>query len=257
MREQEIAETTPVEVEGTAVAGAALCYLAILAYPLNWEKRDLLIHHLKDLFVRALAHPVGSPEHRKRKHRLREAGCNWKPSKFEKTRGVINKGFGHIAKRLAAAECAGLMIITKLGRPLIDVTMDEVFEFSRKGKRPWRPTSIRAFGRLGAECFQMDEAHFRQRIWRPSLPVLHLAIMCPKMKADEKYHHYALRLLFSPEWARTAIFQAETYRRGFGYLLPSFQRSRVVRLLPSEPRAAKALARTLARLKGASNRIPA
>ena len=253
-------ETTAIPVTGVEAHLGAMAYFAVLAYPTReeWPKRDEFVETAKALLSKKYIARGGD----RRKILRKYSGM-----KNEKIDGTLSRAFYRIqALRLPAAQMAYWKIIhnTRFG-PFIRGTHSTVLKFKapQEGEwaitfaeeyPSWEPTSLNECAKLMA--FQLENArrdwkwhnhrdvaplaqnpnitfepaskNVLHRVWKATMPVLHLAMAFPKRQEEPD----VIRLIHDPSWLPSTLRYAEEIRSVLPQCIPSFDPATAIRLLP-------------------------
>jgi hypothetical protein len=228
------AEKTEIRIDGPWRHLAAIIYFAVLAYPSDqeWRKRDLFVQAYKAKLCK----------HYIRKHPGERATIfpSYRGFKNEHMDGILNRAIYRIrCWRLLAAKLASEKIIHGqwVGRFQIRVIDPE--------DSIWQPRSMRAMHDRGAKLLNAGrwenhrpEKEFgwtinnvRSRIWKSSLPVLHLALSFPAARLVEDD---PLLLINQPSWVKDSLVYAELLRPHLRTWFPSYVEENAVRLIPTD-----------------------
>jgi hypothetical protein len=184
-------ETTAIDVD--APGGdllAAVAYLAVLAYPESYKKRDRCVAAMLALMNRGARH-LGLPTAPTASELFKQVP----PKRQAEILGRGSKGgaLRRIFRRMQAARAASEMLSRSVaGRRA--VSLNEV-----------------------AAAYDGNASYFMHTIWAESKPVLHLALglrsaLMRLSWVDDGRPPY-IQLLAKPEWVREAMRSAESWRR--------------------------------------------
>ena len=256
VRRSEKAETSYIPAGDSFVWKqlGAITYFAILAYPAptEWSKRDVFVEHMKGLLFKRFWGPPGSPGRAARRRQIsrKYSGMRWK-----RIEEVCRAAHFRIEKRYFARQLAWDMFIHHHLRGLqwewprlgaframppgrvslqFEVTSRRAGESAAKKRLGrWHPENVTALFEKFATLFpNMDESSFRKRIWRPSLPVLHLAMAIPEDRLEKA--DWFISMLRDPSWVAPALLNAERLRVPLPDGVSGFSLKSAIRLLPTE-----------------------
>lgn len=220
-----------------ACMGAA-AYLAMLAYPMEYAKRDKFIEAVKASLFKGWRD--AAPDAAERTRRRKEIGPTYTAFKNEHLLGIFNATFARILKRLRPAreiaENFGLRFgivetanafarhspraASERSIKTVDLNIEIKFPF---GAAEWsaafevgdRMYEEQIRKRPDATRFPRDPCNV-VRIFRESKPVLHLAMALPLDHDDKNHPVFDQRVLWKrickPDWLEKSLDRAEFHR---------------------------------------------
>jgi GNAT superfamily N-acetyltransferase len=206
----ELGEQTAVPVGGDlaqAQMGAAM-YLAVLAYPAHseWPKRDEFIEAVKALLVKRA---------RRRGYPRKLINHKYRRFKNEHIDGILNRAFRRISRRRLPAGQMAFWIICGAMSKRTNITLNKLSYWWATRVWPGFPDA--------------EAADVKRRVWRETLPVLHLVMVFPRgliLNGD------GLGLILNPSCLPGALRTAQYWR----HLLKPLQisvKDKIVSLSPS------------------------
>jgi hypothetical protein len=227
-------ETTYIPVEGPMAFLGAACYLAVLAYPADIRNRNLLVKVIKAIHVNNNWERLSEESKRKKNIYLLPSSLIDKTmTRFLKKLKDRIKAAWIVQSRLVHGMVIGPY--EKIGPYLRNAYLKiEVFaSYETKMAAPCRedpsrvicqkvkkPASVNA---LAKQILSESKKHYGYgsekniitRIWTPSKPVLHLALVFKYLtdKPEFLWGENEYRFLYNPAWVKKAVIGAEAFRK--------------------------------------------
>jgi hypothetical protein len=195
---------------------AAMVFLAVLAYPEDYGRRDRAILAMKALMCRA-AKRLGLPSDRNES----ELFARMPP---QQQRGTLRRLSGRLYKRQQAGVAASYLLlgVRKPGhrKPITPAAQQKtVFSLLSRGATyaqarkmvmrhtlmPGPPLSLNDF----AKRYSGGPARFKSDAWRPEILHLILAFHSVRISWKDPHGFSVVRLLANPEWSLKALRVAE------------------------------------------------
>jgi hypothetical protein len=198
-----------------------MAYLGILAYPESDEKRDRFITAYKALVIKeAIRRGYDRKLYRPHFRKLANQQIN----------GTLRRGEARILSRLRAATMARLIFMADFGLPLISQALCVATGKKMDGRltvngfdlgpspsintiATWLAGEVNAA--RGIKAGGATREHVKDRIWRASKPVLHLAMALQARwkECQERGRAEFWDLFQQPDWVAASLVDAERLRR--------------------------------------------
>jgi len=196
---------------------AAIAYLAILAYPCEWDKRDAFVKAAKAWLLKKWMHKNGKRE---------LIDESYRTMKNQQIDGCLNRAFRRIARRrLPAAELADALVMNHCPNAAVYVNGRRV---TARRWMEWR---------LSCQYGDSTLSNEFRRTWKETKPVLHLAMAYPRFvsKTETAFSpfEHPFALMMNPSWVAKAIQLAEGMRQILPVYISNFDASESVCLLLS------------------------
>jgi hypothetical protein len=188
-----------------------LGYLAVLAFPQNRERQRKFIDAAHSYIYKSLATP------------RMQIPADWRKIRPRDATRMLSWAFRKIGKD---RWCAVYYAYTRIRERHRADWKDDFRDTHIPGSRTF--ATDRFIELLDNEDIEIPEdvKLFSWRMWKESMPVLHLALAIPLGRTNDQ-------LLFDPAWAKTALEEAELIRLGLPFLLPDFDESGSIQIIPA------------------------
>jgi hypothetical protein len=225
---------------------AAMVFLAVLAYPESFIRRDRAILAMKALMYRAARsfdRPIGC-----------DSSDTFASMPVQQQRGTLRRLDGRLKKRLKAGIVASLLLIglRKPGRVVRIAPLDQqrtrqaliangasytqAARLTMKRRTfPGKPYSLNDFARHYAG----GAARFKTDVWRPEIVHLTLAFHSLAVTWPDSRGFGVARLLANPDWSVQALKSADLHAEmlprtaNLPKALSRLRGARLIRLIPS------------------------
>ncbi len=192
-------ETTHIDVSGDDKWLGAAGYLAVLAYPDDWDKRTRFIDAVKAMMIKYMTGGRLPKKHVKNSDVLQFAKERELDTALRQVGRIIQ------TKRLPAWEIA----LPYMMSHAINVTLADGSKFSldRALEQKFPSPDVE----FGADPYNKNNAY--KRVWIPSKPVLHLMFGLHNALADYNHKPDTEDLICNPDWLPFAAENAESIRK--------------------------------------------